>query len=87
MFWQRYKSGIPRYDLLGESSSRFDYVVYYSKGDPPANTSDYLPPSSWDNDSFDHSDDHNDDNSLSKPSFTSKPLIQKKRLKPKCCYQ
>lgn len=86
LFWQRYKAGILGYDLLNESSSRFDYVVYYGKCDPLANTSDYFPSISWDDDSSNHSNDNNNDNPL-KPSFTLNPLIQRKRPKPKSCWQ
>lgn len=48
LFWQRYKAGVPGYDLFGEPSNHFEYVVYYGKDGPLADTSDYIPPTSWD---------------------------------------
>lgn len=55
LFWQRYRAGVPGYDLLGEPSSKFDFVVYYGRGDPFADTNDYIPPTSW-NDSCSSND-------------------------------
>lgn len=38
-FWQRYKTNIPRYDLLGNLFGKYNFMVYYGKGDPLAKIS------------------------------------------------
>lgn len=34
VFYERYKVKVPGYNLLGEPSSKYDFVVYYGKRDP-----------------------------------------------------
>lgn len=42
LLYERYKAGVLGYDLLGEPSSKYDFVVYYGKGDPLVNKKERL---------------------------------------------
>lgn len=79
LFWQRYKADILGYDLLGEPSDKFDYVVYYSRRDPFADTTDYVPSTGWDDSCSSSNDDH-DRTPPSSPPFT--PSAKKKFSTP-----